>query len=95
MIKANYAEMQNASNQMTKAGEDFKSNVEGYYKIVDSLVNSWKGADNVKFANTVNDYKNDLISLGDVINSYGEFLNKSAQIISATQDEISDAAGRL
>ena len=30
-----------------------------------------------------------------MLNSYGEFLNKSAQIISATQDEISDAAGRL
>lgn len=95
MIRANYAEMQSAASQMIKASEDFKTNGDGFYRIVDSLVNSWKGADNVKFANTVNDYKGDLTSLGNVMNSYGELLNKSAQIISATQDEISDAAGRL
>ncbi|MBQ8891500.1 MAG: WXG100 family type VII secretion target [Bacilli bacterium] len=95
MIKANYAEMQSAATEISKAAEEYKTNVEGVYQIVDSLVNHWKGADNVKFANTVNDYKNDLTSLGDVVNSYGEFLNKSAQIISSTQDEISSAAGRL
>ena len=95
MIRANYAEMQSAANQMTKAAEEYKAGIDSLYKIVDSLVNSWRGADNIKFANTVNEYKNDLASLGDVLNGYGEFLNKSAQIISTTQDEISDAAGRL
>ena len=95
MIRASYAEMQSAATEMSKAAEEYKNNVEGLYQIVDSLVNNWKGADNVKFAETVNGYKNDLTALGDIVNSYAGFLNKSAQVISETQDSVSSAASRL
>ncbi len=95
MIRASYAEMKTAANEISKASEEYKSNVESLYGIVDNLVNNWKGTDNVSFANTVNGYKNDLKSLGDVVNSYANFLNNAANIISSTQDDVSDAAGRL
>ena len=95
MIRASYAEMQSAGAEISKASEEYKSNVDALYQVVDNLVNNWKGADNVSFANTVNGYKEDLKALGDVVNSYAQFLNKAAQAISSTQEEVSNAAGRL
>jgi len=95
MIRASYAEMQSAATEISKASEEYKTNVDALYQVVDNLVNNWKGSDNVSFANTVNGYKEDLKALGDVVNSYATFLNKAAAAISATQDEVSSAAGRL
>ena len=95
MIRASYAEMQTAANEISKASEEYKANVDSLYGIVDNLVNNWKGTDNVSFANTVNGYKNDLKSLGDIVNSYATFLNNAARTISSTQDEISGAASKL
>ena len=95
MIKASYEEMQSQANEISKAAEEYTTNVDSLYAIVDNLSDNWKGTDNISFANTVNGYKNDLKSLGDVVNSYAEFLSKAASTISMTQDEISGAASRL
>ena len=94
-IKATYAEMQSDANGISKAAEEYKTNVDSLYGIVDNLSSVWQGKDNLDFASTVNGYKEDLKSLGDVVNSYAEFLNKAASTISQTQDEISGAATRL
>lgn len=95
MIKASYLEMQTAANRISDAAGEYKANIESLYKVIDNLSNDWKGTDNVKFANTVNGYKADLAALGDVVNDYAKFLVKSANLISATQDEISQGASRL
>ena len=95
MIRASYAEMQSAATEISKASGEYKSNVDSLYQIVDNLVENWKGTDNVSFANTVNGYKETLKNLGDVVDNYATFLNKAAAAISATQDEVSSAAGKL
>ncbi len=95
MIRASYAEMLSAATNITKAADDYKANVDSLYQIVDNLSSNWKGSDNISFANTVTGYKDDLKSLGDVVDSYAKFLSKSAQTISQTQDEISGAARKL
>ena len=95
MIKASYEDMQSAANNITKAAEEYKANVDNLYQIVDNLVNNWKGSDNVRFAETVNGYKEDLKALGDIVNSYATFLNNSARTINETQESVSSAASRL
>ena len=95
MIRATYDEMRQAANEVTRYAAEYKDNVSGLYTIVDNLVEVWKGADNIKFGETANSYKDDLISLGDVVTDYANFLEKSANLINEAQDDVSAAAGRL
>lgn len=95
MIKATYLEMQTAANRISDAAGEYKANIESLYKVIDNLSNDWKGEDNVRYVNAVNDYKDYLAALGDVVNDYAKFLVKSANLISATQDEISQGASRI
>ena len=50
MIRASYAEMQSAAEEITKASEEYRSNVDSLYQIVDELVN--KGVATMKILNT-------------------------------------------
>ncbi len=95
MFKADYAEMKSSAVTISKSAKDYKESVDSLYQIVDNLVENWKGEDNVKFAETVNGYKEDMKSLGDIVDDYSVFLNKAVAVISETQDEITAAAGRL
>ena len=95
MIRASYTEMKSQSTKIKNAANDYKSNVDSLYEIVDNLSANWKGTDNISYANTVNGYKNDLKLLGDIVNNYADFLSNGADIIRAAQDEISSSAGRL
>ena len=95
MIRATYDEMQSQATEISKAAEDYKLNVDSLYGIIDNLSSNWQGADNVRFANTVNGYKEDLKALGDAVNSYATFPKKAANIINETQSDVSNAASRL
>lgn len=95
MIRASYGEMLSSATSISNASQEYKTNVDALYRIVDNLSNNWKGIDNINFANTVNGYKEDLKSLGDVVDNYAKFLSKAANIINQTQNDISNAAGRL
>ncbi len=95
MIRASYTEMKSQSTKIKNAANEYKSNVDSLYEIVDNLSANWKGTDNISYANTVNGYKNDLKLLGDIVNNYADFLSNGADIIRAAQDEISSSAGRL
>ena len=95
MSKATYGEIQSAASSITKASEDYRGNVEGLYQVIDSLESSWKGSDNLSFVNTVNGYKEDLKSLGSMMDSYAGLLNNAVGILSETQQDVSNLAQRL
>ena len=95
MIKASYGEMKTNANAISKAANDYKTNVGKLYQEVDELVDAWKGADNQEYATKVNSYKQDMESLGVAVDGYAKFLEKAADALNATQDEIKNMAGRL
>jgi len=95
MIRASYGEMKSAANEITKAAQDYQSNVDALYAIVENLTSVWKGTDNLSYAETVNGYKDDMKNLGEVVKDYATFLTKSADAISEAQEDVSTAAGRL
>ncbi len=94
-FKANYAEMESSAGKIIFAANQYRGEVEALYRDVENLSNVWKGADNLKFVSTVNSYKEDLKALGDIVENYGQFLSKSAQIIKETQNDVTASAGRL
>ncbi len=94
MLQANYGELDQEAKEINQAANDYIKAVNDLYKIVD-LQSAWEGADNLNFVNTVNGYKTDITDLGKIVNNYAIFLDKSVEVISNTQQDISDAAGRL
>ncbi len=94
-LRAGYQEMQAISSTVSNLAEQYKNCVEEIFKTVDSLENDWKGADNVKYINTVKSYQEGLKSLGTVIENYASFLSKAAAVIQETQEEIANNASRL
>ena len=95
MIRASYDEMHSAAGEISNAGKEYIADVNSLYQVVDNLVQNWKGSDNLKYASTVNSYKELLKSLGEVVISYAQFLDMAARKIQATQDDVASAAGRL
>ncbi len=95
MIRASYAEMKSAANDITKSAEDYQASVDALYVVVDNLTNVWKGTDNLSYAETVNSYKTDMKNLGEVIKDYATFLTRSADAINEAQEDVQTAAGRL
>lgn len=95
MIRASYEEMESAATKIGAAGGEYKTNVDALYSEVEKLKDVWDGVDNQKYVATVNSYKEDLRALGDVVEKYASFLNKTSQVIKETQEGISTAAGRL
>ena len=94
-IKANYAEMEVSASKIISAANAYRVEVKNLYNDIDNLNNVWKGTDNLEYVNKVNSYKDDINTLGEVVENYGKFLNRSAQIIKGTQNDIAANARRL
>lgn len=95
MIKASYGEMKSAADGITKAANNYQTNLEKLYQEVDQLNDAWKGADNQEYIAKVNSYKEDMKSLGVAVDGYAKFLQKAANALNMTQEEIKNMAGRL
>lgn len=92
---ATYQEMNEAANKMRNAANEYQSGVDTLYEKIDNLSMNWKGGDNQAYVETTNSYKKDMKDLGEIIKQYATFLEKSAQFISATQEDVQNDAGRL
>ena len=94
-MKASYGEMKSNADEISKAANDYKINVEKLFQEVDQLSDAWKGVDNQEYVTTVNGYKKDMESLGVAVDGYAKFLTKAANVLNSTQEEVKNMAGRL
>jgi len=93
-ISAEYGGMQTIAKNISNLANDYISNINGVYKIISDLENNWKGVDNVAYVNKANEYREDLMALGEAINNYGMFLDQAAVTTSTTQEDIAANARR-
>lgn len=94
-LQANLGQMNYDAKEINDAAIEYNNAVTELYKIVDNLTTSWQGTDNVAFANKINSYKAEILTLGKVVNNYAIFLNESSGSLSDLQSDITSAAGRL
>lgn len=94
-LQANLGQMSYEAKEIQDAAVEYNNAVNELYKIVDNLSSSWQGTDNVAFANQVNSYKQEIVALGNVVNNYALFLNKTSGSLNDLQGDISSAAGKL
>lgn len=93
-ISAEYGSMQAIAKNISNLANDYISNINEVYKIISDLENNWKGVDNVAYVNKANDYKEDLMALGEALNNYGIFLDGAAVTTNRTQEDIAASARR-
>ncbi len=95
VLKATPEEIRTAGKSLVGNAESYLGSVKSLYETVDNLQEKWKGADNVKFATTVNGYKENIMALGQVIGNYGVFLQETANSLEKLQAEIAQQASNL
>ena len=94
-LKASPEEIRTAGKNLVTNAESYITSVKNIYQTVEELGNSWQGEDNLKFANTVNSYKENINALGQVIGNYGVFLQETANSLEKLQAEIAQQASNL
>ena len=94
-LKASPDEIRNAGKNIVGNADNYLQYVNNIYKTVDDLSSSWQGEDNVKFASTVNSYKENINALGQVIANYGVFLQETANSLQKLQADNTQQAVRL
>ena len=95
VLKATPEEIRTAGKNLVGNAESYLGSVKALYETVDNLQQNWQGADNVKFAQTVNSYKENINALGQVIGNYGVFLQETANSLEKLQAEIAQQASNL
>ncbi|MBR1386330.1 MAG: WXG100 family type VII secretion target [Bacilli bacterium] len=95
VLKASPEEIRTAGKNLVGNAESYLGSVKALYETVDNLQQNWQGADNVKFAQTVNSYKENINALGQVIGNYGVFLQETANSLEKLQAEIAQQASNL
>ena len=94
-LKASPEEIRTAGKNLVGNADSYLTSVKNIYQTVEELGNSWQGEDNLKFANTVNSYKENINALGQVIGNYGVFLQETANSLEKLQAEIAQQASNL
>lgn len=88
-------ELINISKSLENTSSSFLNEVKAMYTTLDDLNSKWEGAGSSGYYNIINSYKDDVNSLGVVINQYAVFLNKAAITYTQTDNDIASQASRL
>ncbi len=94
-LSAKTTNLKSMGNTVCTKASEFKTKYEEVYSEVESLANNWKGADNQAFATSIKSYKEDMVNLYKVIDSYGDFMKKTAAAMDKLQGEITEAANKM
>ena len=68
-LQADLGQMKQDAREISNAAKEYEDAVTQLYNIVDNLSSSWQGVDNIAFVNTVNNYKKEIQTLGQVVNN--------------------------
>lgn len=94
-MNINYDELNVVANNVASNAADYDNGVKGLYNEIEELKTSWSGDDNQQFVTTVEGYKKDLLSLGEVLKDYALFINETVDLVRNTQSNIKDSASRM
>lgn len=94
-LQANLEQMKNEARDINSAAKEYEDAVTQLYAVVDNLSTSWQGVDNKTFVDKINSYKNEIQTLGQIVNNYAIFLDGAAGSLDELQGDVSSAAGKL
>ena len=94
-ITANYQEMAEAAREINKCAGEYQTNVNEIYSTIDKLKTDWEGEDNLRFVSATEEYRKDMLRLGEILNSFSAFLDQAQRSIAEDQDANTSDAAKL
>ncbi len=94
-LSAKTSNLKSMGTVVSSKAQEFKKKYEEVYSEVESLAANWKGADNQAFASSIKSYKEDMLNLYKVIDSYGDFMKKTASAMDKLQGDIKTEANKM
>lgn len=74
-------------NQVIEYTADFKSEIDKFNSLIETINSIWDGADALKYVNAMKEkYINGLLELHDVLNEYGEYLRDVPETYSSLEE---------
>lgn len=87
--------LEKASEAIGEWADQYAKEYEALFDSVEKMGNSWKGQDNISYTNRVKDFREDFITMKNLMEQYSEYLRKTAQAYANTQQEIANTASTL
>ena len=91
-IAADFDNIENLGVKVLNYANDYRDSIKVIYSEIDALASAWQGADNLAYVTKANEYKPDMDKMGDVIQSYGDYLKGVARDYRQMQQDIIDSA---
>lgn len=95
VIEVTPQELISAAQSIEGLAADYKTLYSQLYQKTDSMASSWQYKDNQAYINQINGFKDDLEKMKNLMDTYAQFLRKSADAYQKTQDEITNRAKQL
>ena len=90
MIEANTDEMSKYGQELIDESSNFNSDTDSFNSTIDSVTTAWQGQDSTKYINFMREsFIVHLKELGDVLNTYGQYLQNAAQAYESLEEEFS------
>lgn len=84
-----------AAGNIENLADQYHSQYENFFKLVEDLAATWQGEDNVAFAQKVNEFRDDFEKMFSEMNQYSSFLRNSATAYRNTQEDAKNRAQAL
>ncbi len=95
IFSANTADMSYTGKTIRDLGEEYKTNINSIFGLIDNLGSKWSGEASDKYVTTFNSYKSDLNRLGDTISNMGIALTNAASTFDENENDLKTRAGNL
>ena len=95
IFSANTSDMSYTGKVIRELGEEYKTNINSIFTLIDNLGNKWSGEASNQYVTTFNSYKSDLNRLGDTISNMGIALSNAAVRFDDNEDDLKTQAGNL
>ncbi len=94
-VRVDPEQLKTYGTQVREKGSEYNSEINNLYSVIDTLRNGWTGVNQQTYLSTMDNYKSDLMKLGEIIQNIGEDLNTISNTYSQVQDELASAARNL
>lgn len=94
-IRVNTEQLRTYGEQVNSGGSEYNSEINSLYETIDQLRDGWTGANQQAYLSTMDNYKSDLMKLGEVIQDIGTDLITISNTYQSLQDELTSAANNL
>ena len=94
-IQVTPEQLESTAGKIESLAIDYKNQYNQLYNETSAMASSWQGTDNLAYTDQISGFKDDFEKMHNLMNSYVDFLRKSAKAYRDTQQTITDQARKL